>query len=325
MYCDSDDPIYPEYPATDYPCDWNNDGRIESANSYLVDLLWFQPLKDDYTLIVGAQSIGTIGINEVSQIENLDESNPALLTVVAEYNVLKDDISGVSYPMKSGEEWKLEDAIEYTENFYNEQLVCFDDSNVCFKVNCVSVHRLDNGNYGYLLIVGCYDENGNYIDTSFDGEYKRDWSAVGAGESFCNKYRSYTWYFEKETFGHLNKDYSLTDRVATDSGDDLLTLSAAINIIDKTLAEEIPLDIPCAELCYVVYCKKYDFYDKWGIDKTEVDYEQSYYSDLHCMLQCDFELRPTWVFKTKSFCYTDSKSNSCFFVDAKTGDFYIAM
>lgn len=329
------DPIYLEYEATDYPCDYNNDGRIETPNSYIIDMYFFHPDEKNPNLCVGTHSSGLVtgyeeneyyagGYDEVAVYNFLSRYGDIVdrykFNVASEEWVVTEcDASEISYKMADGSEWAITDAVAFAEEYYNEHLTVFEVNDVTFKVATLSVCDLENGCYGYYMTMSCFDENGNYINTESNYEY--DWEKIGNNEAFYIENQSFFWTYKKDVACNFSKDFGTTERTAIDSGDDLITLSQAINTLDESLAQEISLTVPCAQLCYVVTCTGYgEIYDRWNVDRSEKYFASENYYESICFRDCDFELRPMWVFKSSNYSYIDIGSGKAFMVDAKSGE-----
>ncbi len=332
------DPLNSDYEATDYPYDYDGDGFINGPNSFVVDMCSYFPDETNPYLCVGAHSTGLVAGYEDNQYNTFEYNS------VAEYNFLTKrnntvdcieynseeeswivtpcDISKISYKMLDGNEWAVTDAVTFAEEYYNEHLTVFEVNDVSFKVNSVCVVDIGNGCYGYYMVMGCFDENGNHIDS--ERAYIYDWERVGNNEAFYIENQSFLWTYKKDVACNFSKDFGTTERVATDNGDDLITLSQAVNILDETLAQEISFTVPCAQLCYVVTCTGYgEIYDRWNVDRSEAYFASENYYESICFRDCDFELRPMWVFKSSSYSHHRMNSGQSFMVDAKSGEVII--
>ena len=67
----------------------------------------------------------------------------------------------------------------------------------------------------------------------------------------------------------------------------------------------------------MISCKGYPFYDSWGVDKNE----DWYYPNISLM-NCEFEIKPIWVFKTAD-CMPWMIPGEIYYVDAVTGEMLI--
>ncbi len=338
---EAEQPLDPDYPFTDYPTDYDNDGHIDTPNSSILDMVSFFPEQNDKTVSVTMHSSGVVGGSEIGAqspyfyqysfktkygYDVLSQKAYSYTTDIYGVPVIDDTIEyneKISYTMSDGTEWSIEDAIRFAQEFYNEQLIAFENTSIEFRVINILVQQVEEGRYGYFITMGAFDENDNYIDS--EGLYKYDWEKIGNGEAFFIENRSYLWSFEKDKVGLVSKGFGLQNKIATDIGDDLISLSKAIEILDSSLAKGIAVKIPCAQLCYVVTCKSYNnVFEKWNVDKAETDFALNNYYQSVCFTECEFELRPMWVFKTDNNAYTQIGSGNSYFVDAKSGEMFVA-
>ena len=119
------------------------------------------------------------------------------------------------------------------------------------------------------------------------------------------------WCSEKELLTNFTKDYSYDLGDATDSGDSLLTLGAASDLLSEKLAQNANLSFT-AELNYVLVCKNYPYYELW-------EYPE-YYEDM-AVTTCDLVLKPYWCFrKNLPLNSSDASTAETYFVDALTGE-----
>ncbi len=330
------EPIYPEYATTDYPIDIDGDGKADSPNSHIIDMYSFFPDENDPNLYVGTHSTGLVAGYQDTSIDidsnvtdryNLLNSSGNIVYerrfIDAEWEICEYDTTQIYYRMYDGNFWSLADAIIYAENFFNSQLLNYETDNVYYKAKYVDVVKIGDDCYGYYIVMGCFDENSNCIDSSDYFSY--DWESIGNGEPFYIENECYLWTYKKDTACYFQKEFALKNRTALDNGDELLTLSAAIDILSVSLPKNSSYVIPCAELCYMTTCLGYgEIFDEWQVDRTKEDFACDYYFSTVCMSKCEFELRPVWVFKTKDYSDIEVGQGKIFIVDAKTGDVFIA-
>lgn len=229
------------------------------------------------------------------------------------------DDFNVSYTMYNGTEWAVSDAVKYAEDFYNNYLQPLDITPCTYEVNYVYVIKMENDNYGYCFELSRKDGNGNYLDNARIF-YTRNWDEVAENRPFFMPTSSMLWTYEVNKTTAFEKGYSLEYLDTTDSGNDLITLNEAIKKLDEKLAPEKALSIPCAELSYAIFCKGYPFYDASYVDKSLENWQQLYFYEDKCIRDCEFELKPMWVFKTKDSTIFDSINGESYFVDAITGE-----
>lgn len=315
-----DDPLDPQYIATDRPSDINGDGRIEMPNSNGIDILTYYQNSDNITKAVYAYSTGNVWGSSDGFVDNQYYWFEEALSYEC-YNVLNEQVDdSVCYTMTDGSEWSINDAVEYYENFYNDYLSAFDKTNLTYRVQKVDVRKFDDGKFGYLFEFICIDEYGNYFDSeAYYDFYDTDTAEMIASENpFPYVVYSYAFSWKKESVGRFVKDTSYDELEITSENETLLTLSGAINILSQTLASQKALSIPCAELNYTLVCKGYPYYRLWDWSLSDGDI----FIDRLCENSCEFELRPTWVFRTK-YALDDYDNGECYWVDAVTGEVLI--
>ena len=316
------------YEFTDRTTLSHKDHTVGSDNPYdinhlkttIIDILKFQPYGVPGNSGIAAFNTGAVW-GAADSVYSEDGSNLSFTYVERELKELiqtnKDDLSK-SYPMVDGTEWKVSDAIKYAEEFFNnEYLMGFEISPAVYEVQYVYVYTLDNGNYGYYFQFSRKDENGNYLDSNYPPFPDIQLKEIANNQPFFITHRSSLWTYEKNKIIHFAKDYSFEYQEPKDSGDKLLSLGEAISVLDEKLAPEKAFSIPCAELSYVIYCKGYPFYDAWGVDKND-----DYYHDFICLMNCEFEIKPIWVFKTAD-CMPWMIPGEIYYVDAVTGEMLI--
>ena len=307
------DPSYTE--GSDDPYDYNY------IYTFAIDILSFQPYGTSEEGGLIAYNTGAVWGSPLSIYAPEDGSdqyyhyeNRQLKRLI---QINKDDLSK-SYPMADGTEWKVSDAIKYAEDSYNnEYMMRFETSPVVYKVQYVYVFTLDNGNYGYYFQFSRKDENGNYLDSNQNIYPDIQLEAIANNQPFFITHRAFLWTCSKNEITRLGKDFGFEYQEARDSGDKLISLGEAITVLDEKLAPRKSLSIPCAELSYVISCKGYPFYDAWGVNKSE-----DWYSNNIALMNCEFEVKPIWVFKTAD-CMPWMIPGEIYYVDAVTGEMLI--
>lgn len=301
------DPIDNKYPATTEPTLYD-DGKVYSPNALFIDIDKFVPSSNDITLSSYVYSTGAAwgsqtGYNavgapyyfetyDIAERYDLDYTRPS---------------SDTSYKMYNGDEWNISDAIEYVENFWNTYLAPSDPESYEYNVKTLYVMSLDDDRFGYLFHMQRKDKNGNYYDV--DSGYYSDDNAIQSGQPFMIENNLMCWCLEKEVFTRYIKNFSFSMETETDSGDSLLSLSAAADILAEKLAGNINLKLT-AELNYVVVCKGYPYYQIW---------EYPFYYENICFDTCDFEIKPYWCFRTEQCTMLNGVLANIYFVDAVTG------
>lgn len=254
------------------------------------------------------------------------------------YNPLYEDVpNDISYVMKDGNEWNLNEAIKYAENFYNSYLTKLESTDCRYLVQTVVVQRFEDNTFGYLFEFVLKDHNGNYYES--EPNYPKEngyYDKVFSNESFPVELNSYLWAFNKEEVNRFRKDMGFNYKQITDDGERLLTLGSAIDLLSDKLADKKALQIDCAELDYVLYCKKYDIWEKW-MDGKWYDYckdngwdflndketRSDAYLSYNAVTDCELELRPVWVFRTEATNLINYNVGETYYVDAVTGEIQV--
>lgn len=324
------------YPAYEYPYDFDGDGVINTTNAYWFDLYSCYPdKKANDTMAVFLYGIGgcwgtNMGLCEDYHFEGLQTK--------CIYNPLYEEIpDNVSYTMKDGNEWNLNEAIEYVENFYNSYLTKLEVTDCKYLVETVIVQQVAENKYGYAFECVRQDFNGNYYESEpFYHKNDNYLDKVFSDKPFPVELNSYFWACNKEEVNRFRKDMGFDYKQAIDNGDKLLSLGSAIKLLDNELANQKALYIECAELNYVLYCKKYDIWQKW-MDGNWYEYSKSFncdflndkemrsgaYSFYDAITSCELQLRPTWVFKTVDTNLIDYNVGETYYVDAVSGEIQV--
>ena len=300
-------------PATTEPTLDESTGHIFTINTYEYGIEKFV-VGDDPTQSSYYYSIGNVWGSQTGsrQGENSFYGFEKFKTAVR-YDLDYDAIDGSSvYKMSDGEEWSISEAVGFVEDFWNEHLSPSDPMKFTYTVKTVWVLSTGEDSFGYLFEMQRKDENGNYYDVESANQYLFDEENqyITGGDSFVYTNEQMTWCSEKEVITQYIKDFSFNFGDMTDSGDDLLSLGAAADILSNALARRISLDLT-AELNYVVVCKSYPYYSIW---------EYPFYSDPTCISSCEFEIRPLWCFRKEQCTLKMPYSAEVYFVDAVTGE-----
>lgn len=305
------DPLYEGYPVAKEPT-LQPDGKILNQNymTYEIDSLK-EDYKRDIWLGFVSNTKGEIWGSRTGckAPEGTYYHDDIEFKVVARYDLDYEDLpEGLSYTMYGGEEWSVSDAIEYVENFFNTEIAPSDPQPYTYSAKTLFIKTLPGDTFGYLFVMQKQDEAGNYLDV--DRQYIRDMKAIENGEPFMIESGILCWCSQKETPTRYTKDYSVSYEAETNSGNDLLTLGAATDILSEKLASNIGLDL-IAELNYVTVCKCYPYYSIW-------EYPE-YYEDL-ALTDCELELKPYWCFRRVGTSTYVGDQTEIYFVDAVTGE-----
>lgn len=330
-----------KYPAYEYPFDYDNDGSIHTANAYPYDSYNFYPYQNspNSTHLFGTGAAWGDNTGEVGRSTYLSLETECI------YNPLREEISDeIEYVMHDGNFWRLNDAIHFAEKFINESLGKVEIEDYTHYVQTVCVQKFEDETYSYLFEFVTQDFNGNYYESEnyypksvYDYYSKNEtyMDKVFGGQAFPMEMHSFMWLFEKDTVNRFAKAISFKYEQSTDDGDDLLTLYGAINHLDQKLANKKSLEIECAELNYVLYCKEYDIWQKW-YDGKWYEYcvekgwdflndengtlKESAFFEANAITDCELELRPVWVFSTVDTNIIDYYEGEKYYVDALTGE-----
>ncbi len=300
--------IYPDLPPYKEPyCDEN--GIITNPNFMEYDLIFFEPSEDDVNLSCNSKSFGNM-FGSATGFESFHYQE-YVNRVESRYDFQYDTIpNDLSYTMSDGSQWNVLKAKEYIEGFWNDQLADSDPVEYTYIAKTLWVLKIGSDKFGYLFEMHKQDTNGNFYDT--ESRYVRDFDAIESGEPFIYEINGLTtWCESKESIDYFEKCQTYKPGEMTNSGDKLISLRKATDILSCTLAPNVNLKLT-AELNYVTVCKGYPFYQLWEYPL--------YYWDI-CLNQCEFEIKPYWCFRTESSePLLDLGSCEIYFVDAVTGD-----
>lgn len=315
------DPLNPDEPPCDRPGDRDGDGRIESANVLFLDLLEYE--KSAF----GAAGFCSIwGSGKCTGRQTAREESPVTEREAAVYDVYLHPVDAdAGYPMQDGEKWSVRDAVAFAEDFYNEQLSAAQIEPFRYAVKYVRVKQRSDGAYAYHIEMMLTDENGNPFDSdttgplNFRNETK---TAVSLNQPFFFPEAAFCSIHEKGKLDYFTTPDSIRRESVTAQNETLLTLSGAVRILSETLANRKAVKIPCAELCYALFCGGYPYFAEWGVDYQKTG--DFWYSEVLCKRTCSFTLRPVWVFRT-DYDVIDSMQDGRlmgekYLVDAVTGE-----
>ena len=246
-----------------------------------------------------------------------------------------EQLDNKSYTMIDGNEWSVNDAADYAQNFADKYLAPLENNQFTYSITDFRVKKLDS-NYGYVIEFQRADKNGNLFDNHYyyaNSEINED-RDTGELEKESRLAKDYPYLYSSaiqitlnckdkiNSFVKCNTPY--TGKVV-DKGEKLISLSSAINIISNEYADKSAYSFETAELEY--YYVSLDC-----PDYTSPEAGNSPSFDAENMLNnADVELRPYWAF-TSSECYPDVQneenttmvySNCLYLVDAVTGKLYV--
>ena len=290
--------------------------KYSSPQSFFYDINeYYADEKIDMTISSFAFTDGTCwgsqtGAESVGDDYWCDQRKPV---PTATYFPMYEDISAVTYKMKSGTEWKLPDAVKYIEDHWNKCFSANDIDKYTYKVCRVDVLKLSQ-NYGYKFTLAQLDENGCCYDTDTYDLNLKEQNKVYDNKRFFIAPEQSAYCTEKETLTRYIKGYSYKKTEKVSDNDKLLTLGSAMEKLKQTLAPNIDLALNTAELKYVITCDKYPCKDYDGLVQFSLNY---------CKKTCDLSIRPYWCFKSTNG-YLDAWTSTVnYYVDAATGDVHI--
>lgn len=301
-----------KYGAHSEPFYAEDEGVVYNKNVLLYDIDIFQPDKEkDESFSSFHYSTGNVWGSETGgqftgYAKYWFESFPTAVTYNLDYEKPAED---VSYKMSDGKEWNLKDAITYIETFWNDYLAESDPDDFEYVVKSVKIKDFGDSTYGYCFTLQRKDKNGNWYDVD-ELPYTYFEDSIQGGKPYMVFNNNMTWCAEKEVITRYIKDFSFSLGNATDTGDDLLTLGKASDILSEALAPNINLELN-AELNYIVMCKSYPYYSIWKYPE--------YYWDT-ALTTCDFEIKPFWTFRDAENTDTSFGTSEIYMVDAVGGD-----
>ncbi len=303
------DPMYKDYPVSDEP-ELLPDGNVLNLNclTFATDA-FREDAKRDMWLGFVSNTKGEIwGSKTGSRAPDGTYYHDSFDTA-ARYDLDREaPPEGLSYTMYGGEEWSVGDAIKFVEGFYNSEIAPSDPQAYTYFAKTLFVKSLPGDTFGYLFVMQKRDEAGNFFDV--DRHYLTDMEAIESGDPFMISSGNMCWCSQKETPARYTKGHSVEYTLETDSGDSLLTLGAAADILSEKLAPNINLNLS-AELNYVTVCKSYPYYSVW---------EYPTYYEYLALTDCELEIKPYWCFRPVGSSSFDGDGAEIYFVDAVSGE-----
>ena len=321
------EPTQKEYPPYDHP--FEADGNIYGPNIDFIDYMVFRPHSDD--IIYGLYQWDT-GFVKGSQTGTTNFSNfnayiPKKATEkekqYIQYSREEAFVKNEAYEMVSGEKWKMQDAVHYVENVYNTVLSKADVLSFHYAVKEIDVLKISEHQYGYYFIMQMSDQSGHLFDAG--SKYTQRWikKQIEDNKPFPMENYCCAYCYEKEQLSYFEKGFTYSEITPSQETAEILSVSAAAEVIDHALAPSQVFRIPCAELNYVLICKGYPYLEKWGLETdTESAYASYYYPHL-ARRECEFELRPMWCFRTDQYSDLNQNTGYAFMVDAVNGKLWV--
>lgn len=243
-----------------------------------------------------------------------------------------EELDDASYIMTDGSEWSVKDAAAFAKSFCDTYFAPLENYLFDYSLTDLRVKRLDD-RFGYVLEFQRVDKNGNLYDNHYpyanteiqydpiQRKYNDDnWLTMGMPYLYDSEIQ--IMFNKKDTVNSFLKGNTPYTGEVTDSGEKLLTLSSAIDIISSKLAGQAAYSFETIELEYY-----YTALDCGGYDELE---EAGKYNNQDMLNFADIQLRPYWAF-TMSNCYPDMDKenrtpvnyNCLYLIDALTGEMYI--
>lgn len=237
---------------------------------------------------------------------------------------LGEQLDSQSYTMVDGGEWSVMDSAKFAQNFVDEYFSPLEKNMFTYQMTDFRVKKLDDS-FGYVIEFQRIDQNGNLYDNHYYYANDEDFSK-GSTNNWIAENKPYLYSSQiqvtmnsKDTINSFIKCNVPYVGDVIDSGEKLLTLSSAIDIISLNMAGKSSYSFETVELEYYYV----------GLDCPDFTLNGNF--DQENMLNnAEIELRPYWSF-TMSNCYPDAynidsivvNQNSLYLVDALTGDFYV--
>ncbi|MGN0623553.1 MAG: hypothetical protein ACI4JA_06350 [Oscillospiraceae bacterium] len=238
---------------------------------------------------------------------------------------LGEQLDSQSYTMLDGSEWSVMDCAEFAQNFVDEYFAPLEKDLFTYQMTDFRVKKLDDS-FGYVVEFQRVDKSGNLYDNHYyyanDDDFSKDSTNNWIAQKVPYLYSSQIQVTmnSKDTINSFIKCNAPYTGDVIDSGEKLLTLSSAIDIISMNMAGKSSYSFETVELEYYYV----------GLDCPDITSSQGNFDQENMLNNADVELRPYWAF-TMSDCYPDVNSfdstvvyqNSLYLVDAITGDFYV--
>lgn len=246
---------------------------------------------------------------------------------------LGDYLDGKSYIMLDGNEWSVNDAAAFAQAFCDTYFAPLENDRFTYSMTDFRVKKLDE-KYGYVIEFQRVDKNGNLFDNHYSYFNYEDFDDIHpeSANNWIEKGYPYLYssaieitFNNKEIINSFIKCNAPYAGDIVDSGEKLISLESAINVISSKMASRIAYDFETAELEYyytALDCPGYTYPSNDGA---------KLYSPEEMLNTANVQIRPYWAFTT-SECYHDMQSeddntpvisNSLYLVDALTGELYI--
>jgi len=245
------------------------------------------------------------------------------------YRVTLDEaLDNTSYTMLDGNEWSVKEAADFAQNISDEYFAPLENDLFTYSITDFKVKNLD-GKYGYVIEFQRIDKNGNQFDNKY--YYGNDMAFYENGDNWIDEGIPFLYssqiqitFNNKEQINSFVKCNTPYAGEITDSGDKILTLSSAINVISSQMADKSSYSFETAELEYYYIANDCPDYT------SPKENSQPNFNQENMLNNADIQIRPYWAF-TMAGCYPDItgyestvvNQNCLFLVDALTGELYI--
>lgn len=304
---DTDDPaLYTEK----FPDDPIDKSRPAGSNNRVgIYIKVFTPDENDQNMLAIMHSTGHLRGSQTGYLKNKTAYSPYAFDECVLYDLedpLPDDLE---YTMGDGESWRAGEAVKYIEEFFADYVTPSDPDRFSYHVKRLAAIDIGESKYGYFFEMEARDGKGRAIDRGSGAADIGNYRKMSAGKPFMTGFEVYAWCAGKESISTFSRSISFEECDPEKPGEELITLKKAAEIISEALPDDFAGRYQ-AELNYVIFCKGYP---AAGDDPS--------YSSAVLRTQCDFELRPMWVFRKEAASPIDQNNfDGEFFVDATTGE-----
>ncbi|MBR1765061.1 MAG: hypothetical protein IJ746_06660 [Ruminococcus sp.] len=262
--------------------------------------------------MVTAESSGEVFVSQTGYLGDDEEQNyynyENSSCSAAHYYPQYEDVSEVSYAVYGGEEWALDEAVAFAEEFYNKSLAPSDPEEFYYRVRRVDVIPTSDSTFGYLMDLQRFTKGGLPFDSDSFGTI--DGISAENGHRALLGSCSTAFLTKKDTLTRVEKSFSYSLEEG-EPGGGLLTLGEAAELLRSAFAQYMLLEFDTAELCYAVTVDSYPETDVGG--KTN-------FNEGYALQYCQISARPYWCFKEPENHDLDTWSTgTAYYVDACTG------
>ena len=228
-----------------------------------------------------------------------------------------------SFTLCDARKMSVSEAVKFAQKFCNDDLAAAEKNRFEYQVNYVDVRKVEADKYGYYISLCRKDKYGNLFDATGMYPYQID-----EFESRNPLIASpmYLWITSGDNIAEFEKRYTFSiDEIS--SGDKIVTLKSAVNILSNKLAQGKAYEFDTAELKYIFEVTRSDYIN------AARDYAKSDESDDIIVLYspesvCAYgsyqiTAKPYWVFTDITSQNTGTNCGSIFMIDALDGELRI--